>query len=58
MILDVFWFFKVGGYFIFDIRNFLVKVWEEWEEDMSLDVVKDRWSGDLFEIYIEYEGFE
>ena len=58
VISDVFRSLKVGGHFIFDTRNPLVKVWEEWEKDMSPDVAKDRLSGDPLEIYTEYEGFE
>ncbi|GAB1157251.1 class I SAM-dependent methyltransferase [Paenibacillus illinoisensis] len=55
---DVFRSLKAGGHFIFDTRNPLVKVWEEWEKDMSPDTAKDRLSGDPLEIYTEYEGFE
>ncbi|KQY94536.1 SAM-dependent methyltransferase [Paenibacillus sp. Root52] len=58
VISDVFRSLKVGGHFIFDIRNPLVKVWEEWEKDKTPDLAKDMLSGDPLEIYTEYEGFE
>lgn len=58
VISDVFHSLKVGGHFIFDIRNPLVKVWEEWEKDKTPDVAKDMVNGDPLEIHTEYEGFE
>ncbi|UPK42364.1 class I SAM-dependent methyltransferase [Paenibacillus pabuli] len=57
-ISDVFRSLKVGGHFIFDTRNPLAKVWKEWEMDKTPDIAKDRLSGDLLEIYTEYDGFE
>jgi len=48
----------MGGHFIFDTRNPLVKVWEEWEKDKTPDLAKDHLSGDPLEIYTDYEGFE
>ena len=58
VIADVFRSLKMGGHFIFDTRNPLVKVWKEWEKDTTPDLAKDKQSGDLLEIYTEYEGFE
>ncbi|OMF46503.1 class I SAM-dependent methyltransferase [Paenibacillus amylolyticus] len=58
VISDVFRSLKIGGHFIFDTRNPLVKGWEEWEKDKTPDLAKDRLSGDPLEIYTEYEGFE
>ncbi|WKL02175.1 hypothetical protein Q0F98_38865 [Paenibacillus amylolyticus] len=58
VISDVFRSLKIGGHFIFDTRNPLVKVWEEWEKDKTPDLAKDRLSGEPLEIYTEYEGFE
>ncbi|WP_339256745.1 class I SAM-dependent methyltransferase [Paenibacillus sp. FSL R5-0713] len=58
VISDVFRSLNVGGHFIFDIRNPLVKAWEEWEKDGTPDLAKDMRSGDPLEISTEYEGFE
>ncbi|WP_458122613.1 class I SAM-dependent methyltransferase [Paenibacillus sp. Z3-2] len=58
VISDVFRSLKMGGHFIFDTRNPLIKVWKEWEKDTTPDLAKDRLSGDPLEIYTEYEGFE
>lgn len=55
-ISDVYRSLNNGGYFIFDTRNPLVKVWEEWEKDDTPDTATDLESGDSLEIITEYEG--
>ncbi|MGN7311133.1 class I SAM-dependent methyltransferase [Alkalicoccobacillus gibsonii] len=57
MLLDVYRALKPGGHLIFDVRNPLAKVWEEWEQDLSPDYAKHPQSGDDLEILTEYEGF-
>lgn len=42
MISDVFRSLKMGGHFIFDTRNPLVKVWEEWEKDKTPDLANQE----------------
>ena len=46
-----------GGHFIFDTRNPLAKVWEQWEHDDTPDLATDSLNGDPLEIWTEYEGF-
>lgn len=48
---------KPGGHFIFDTRNPLAKVWEQWEEDDTPDIAMDLLSGDPLEVWTEYDGF-
>ncbi|WP_025783287.1 class I SAM-dependent methyltransferase [Sporosarcina sp. D27] len=48
---------KSGGHFIFDTRNPLAKVWEQWAKDETPDVATDQLSGEQLEIWTEYEGF-
>ncbi|MBD8027699.1 class I SAM-dependent methyltransferase [Ureibacillus sp. 179-F W5.1 NHS] len=57
VISDVHRALKSGGHFIFDTRNPLAKAWEEWEKDETPDVATDQVSGELLEIWTEYEGF-
>lgn len=48
---------KPGGHFIFDTRNPLAKVWEQWEKDMTPDHAIDLVNGEPLEIWTQYEGF-
>lgn len=48
---------KPEGHFIFDTRNPLAKVWEQWEKDTTPDIATDQVSGEQLEIWTEYEGF-
>jgi SAM-dependent methyltransferase len=57
VISDVYRALKSGGNFIFDTRNPLAKVWEQWEKDETPDVATDQLSGEPLEIWTEYEGF-
>lgn len=57
VISDVHRALKLGGHFIFDTRNPLAKAWEEWEKDETPDIATDHESGELLEIWTEYEGF-
>lgn len=54
---DVYRALKPGGHFIFDTRNPLAKVWEEWAKDLTPDVAVHPVSGEPLEIWTEYEGF-
>ncbi|MCM3741566.1 class I SAM-dependent methyltransferase [Oceanobacillus luteolus] len=54
---DVYRELKPGGHFIFDTRNPIARVWEEWEKDMTPDVAVHEETGDTLEIWTEYEGF-
>lgn len=55
-ISDVYGSLNNGGHFIFDTRNPLAKVWEEWEKDDTPDTATDLESGDPLEIITEDEG--
>lgn len=57
VILDAYRALNSGGHFIFDTRNPLAKVWEQWEKDMTPDIATDQASGESLEIWTEYEGF-
>lgn len=57
VIADAYRALKPGGHFIFDARNPLAKVWEEWEKDKTPDVATNPVSGEPLEIWTEYEGF-
>lgn len=57
VILDAFQALKPGGHFIFDTRNPLARIWEQWEKDMTPDVTVHPVSGEPLEIWTEYEGF-
>lgn len=57
VILDVYEALIPGGHFIFDTRNPLAKVWEQWENDETPDVAIEPLSGDPLEIWTQYEGF-
>lgn len=54
---DVYRALKPGGHFIFDTRNPLAKVWEQWEKDMTPDHAIDLMNGEPLEIWTQYEGF-
>lgn len=56
-ISDVYRALKPGGHFIFDTRNPLAKVWEQWEKDRSPDFAVDHKSGEKLEVWTECEGF-
>mgnify|MGYP003531263107 CR=1 FL=1 len=53
---DVYRALKPGGHFIFDSRNPLAKVWEQWEKDMTPDHAIDLVNGEPLEIWTQYEG--
>ena len=57
MISDVYRALKPGGHFVFDTRNPLAKVWEEWEKDTTPDLAEHPETGEQLAIYTEYEGF-
>lgn len=57
VVRDVYRALKPGGHFIFDARNPLVKVWDEWEKDTTPDLATDQISGEPLEIWTTYEGF-
>lgn len=57
VISDAYRALKSGGHFIFDSRNPLAKVWEQWAKDETPDVAMDQLSGEKLEIRTEYEGF-
>lgn len=57
VISDAYRALKSGGHFIFDTRNPLAKVWEQWAKDETPDVATDQLSGEQLEIWTEYEGF-
>lgn len=56
-ISDVYRALKPGGHFIFDTRNPLTKVWEQWEKDRTPDLAIDPVSGEQLEVWTEYDGF-
>ncbi|MBD8035902.1 class I SAM-dependent methyltransferase [Solibacillus sp. A46] len=56
VVADAFRALKPGGHFIFDTRNPLVKVWEEWEKDTTPDLATDLLNGEPLEIWTQYEG--
>ncbi len=56
VVADAFRALKPGGHFIFDTRNPLAKVWEEWEKDTTPDVATDLVNGEPLEIWTQYEG--
>lgn len=47
---------KLGGHFIFDTRNPLAKVWEQWEKDTTPDLAKNLVNGEPLEIWTTYDG--
>lgn len=57
VISDVYQALKPGGHFIFDTRNPLSKVWEEWEMDKTPDIAMNEETGESLEIWTAYEGF-
>lgn len=57
VISDAYQALQPGGHFIFDTRNALSKVWEQWEKDTTPDFATDPASGEPLEIWTEYEGF-
>ncbi|MEK4564777.1 class I SAM-dependent methyltransferase [Alkalihalobacillus sp. FSL R5-0424] len=57
MLSDVYRALKPGGHMIFDVRNPLAKVWEEWEQDLSPEYAKHPVTGEPLEILTDYEGF-
>ena len=56
VVADAFRALKPGGHFIFDTRNPLAKVWEEWEKDTTPDLATDLLNGEPLEIWTQYEG--
>jgi SAM-dependent methyltransferase len=57
VISDAFRALKPGGHFIFDTRNPLARVWEQWEKDLTPDVAINQRTGEPLEIWTTYEGF-
>lgn len=57
VISDIYRALVPGGHFIFDTRNPLAKVWEQWEEDNTPDLATEPVSGESLEIWTQYEGF-
>lgn len=57
VLTDTYLALKPGGHFIFDTRNPLAKVWEEWEQDETPDLATDPVSGDSLHVWTDYEGF-
>lgn len=57
-ISDIYRALKPGGHMIFDTRNPLAKVWEQWEKDLTPDVATNLTTGEPLEIWTEYEGFK
>lgn len=57
VVADAYRALKPGGHFIFDTRNPLAKVWEQWEKDTTPDVATDLMTGESLEIWTQYEGF-
>ncbi|WP_026906867.1 class I SAM-dependent methyltransferase [Paucisalibacillus globulus] len=57
VISDAFRALKPGGHFIFDTRNPLARVWEQWEKDRTPDVAIHQETGEPLEIWTEYDGF-
>ena len=57
VIADAFRALKPGGHFIFDCRNPLVKVWEQWEQDFTPEYAIQEQTGEPLEIWTEYDGF-
>ncbi|PPA69531.1 class I SAM-dependent methyltransferase [Jeotgalibacillus proteolyticus] len=58
VISDVYRSLKPGGHFIFDTRNPLAKVWEQWEKDLTPDLATNEATGEPLEIWTEYDGFK
>lgn len=58
VITDAYQALSPGGHLIFDTRNPLVKVWEQWEEDLTPDSATHPTTGEPLEIWTEYEGFK
>lgn len=56
VVADVYRALKPGGHFIFDTRNPLAKVWEQWEEDTTPDRAKNLVTGEPLEIWTTYDG--
>jgi SAM-dependent methyltransferase len=56
-VADVYRALKPGGHFIFDTRNPLDKVWEEWKKDTTPDVARNPVTEEPLEIWTQYEGF-
>ncbi|OCS82832.1 class I SAM-dependent methyltransferase [Caryophanon tenue] len=56
VVADVFRALKPGGHFIFDTRNPLAKVWEQWMQDTTPDSAVDEVSGEPLDIWTHYEG--
>lgn len=57
VISDAYRALKPGGHFIFDTRNPLAQVWEQWEKDSTPDVAMHPVTGERLEIWTEYDGF-
>ncbi|MBD7985677.1 class I SAM-dependent methyltransferase [Sporosarcina sp. Sa2YVA2] len=57
-ISDIYRALKPGGHMIFDTRNPLAKVWEQWEKDLTPDIATNHTTGEPLEIWTEYEGFK
>jgi len=57
VISDIYRALVPGGHFIFDTRNPLKKVWEQWEKDDTPDFATEPVSGDPLVIWTQYEGF-
>jgi ubiquinone/menaquinone biosynthesis C-methylase UbiE len=57
IITDAYRALKPGGHFIFDSRNPLARVWEQWEKDLTPDAAINQETGEPLEIWTEYEGF-
>lgn len=47
---------KPGGHFIFDTRNPLAKVWEQWKKDTTPDVARNSVTEEPLEIWTQYVG--
>ncbi len=56
VVADAYRALKPGGHFIFDTRNPLAKVWEQWEKDTTPDVATNLVNGEPLEIWTKYEG--
>lgn len=56
VVADAYRALKPGGHFIFDTRNPLDKVWEQWEKDLTPEVAKNEVTQEPLEIWTQYEG--
>lgn len=56
VVADAYRALKPGGHFIFDTRNPLAKVWEEWEKDTTPDLAENPETGEPLEIWTTYDG--